>query len=309
MSTPAENREKLQWHPAFYAGIQIDLEKEAHKLIFENEHQLGTKPKEIDVLIIKKKANQPIQKNIGRIFRKHNLVEYKSPTDYLNIDDFYKVYGYALFYKSDTKTVDEIAIDDLTITYVSSKRPRELLKHLFRRGYQITQKDAGIYYIEAGETFQQIPMQLIILSELSADDNLWLKSLSNNIQDYDQIEKLSNEYGKNKDRNLYQSVMNVIIRANKEKFKEEKSMCEALRELFQEELSESESKGENKGGEVKVIGKILQKLGKNLDVDTIAEHLEEPVEQVKKITDLKKQHPDADEEALYQILHASEADS
>ena len=309
MSTPAENREKLQWHPAFYAGIQIDLEKEAHKLIFENEHQLGTKPKEIDVLIIKKKANQPIQKNIGRIFRKHNLVEYKSPTDYLNIDDFYKVYGYALFYKSDTKTVDEIAIDDLTITYVSSKRPRELLKHLFRRGYQITQKDAGIYYIEAGETFQQIPMQLIILSELSADDNLWLKSLSNNIHDHDQIEKLSNEYGKNKDRNLYQSVMNVIIRANKEKFKEEKSMCEALRELFQEELSESESKGENKGGEVKVIGKILQKLGKNLDVDTIAEHLEEPVEQVKKITDLKKQHPDADEEALYQILHASEADS
>ncbi len=40
----------LQWHPAFYADIQIELEAEAGLLIFENEHQLGTKPKEIDVL-------------------------------------------------------------------------------------------------------------------------------------------------------------------------------------------------------------------------------------------------------------------
>ena len=48
----------LQWHPAFYAGIQIELETEANTLLFENEHQLGTKPKEIDVLIIKKEKGR-----------------------------------------------------------------------------------------------------------------------------------------------------------------------------------------------------------------------------------------------------------
>ena len=42
----------LQWHPAFYAGVQLELEKEAGELAFDNEHQLGTKPREIDVLII-----------------------------------------------------------------------------------------------------------------------------------------------------------------------------------------------------------------------------------------------------------------
>ena len=57
-----EEKEILQWHPAFYAGIQIEFEEEADKLIFENEHQLGTKPKEIDVLIIKKLPNVKIQK-------------------------------------------------------------------------------------------------------------------------------------------------------------------------------------------------------------------------------------------------------
>ena len=55
---------------------------------------LSKKPLQIDELVIKVHDNEKIQKNIGRIFRKHNIVEYKSPEDYLTINDFYKVYGY-----------------------------------------------------------------------------------------------------------------------------------------------------------------------------------------------------------------------
>ena len=65
------------------------------------------KPMQVDVLIIKKNSKKTIKKNIGQIFRKYNIVEYKSPDDYLNVDDFYKVHGYACFYKSDTKKVNE----------------------------------------------------------------------------------------------------------------------------------------------------------------------------------------------------------
>ena len=82
----------LQWHPAFFAGMQVELQWERKRLFFENEHQLGTKPKEIDVLIIKKDPNIPIKKNIGQIFKTHNIVEFKGPEDYLCIDDYYKVY-------------------------------------------------------------------------------------------------------------------------------------------------------------------------------------------------------------------------
>ena len=38
----------LQWHPAFYAGIQIEFGKEAEFLTFESEHLLGSKPMQID---------------------------------------------------------------------------------------------------------------------------------------------------------------------------------------------------------------------------------------------------------------------
>lgn len=60
-------KEVLQWHPAFFAGLQIELQEDRDNLIFENEHQLGTKPKEIDALVIKKERDIPVKKNIGRI--------------------------------------------------------------------------------------------------------------------------------------------------------------------------------------------------------------------------------------------------
>ena len=84
----------LQWHPAFYADLQIEFREETEKLKFEREYLLSSKPMAIDVLIIKKKDAEPIHKNIGKIFRKYNIIEYKSPSDSLSVDDFYKVYGY-----------------------------------------------------------------------------------------------------------------------------------------------------------------------------------------------------------------------
>ena len=203
----------LQWHPAFYAGIQIELEAEAENLSFENEHQLGTKPKEIDILIIKKDREIPIRKNIGRIFRKHNIIEYKSPADYLSIDDFYKVYGYACFYKADTSKVDNIKIQDITITFVCHRYPCSLIRHLKReKNYEIKKEEDGIYYI----TGDKIPIQLIVPKELSDEQNLWLKSLTNELRETETVKRLIEQYGNHKGSGLYKSVMNLIVRANQE---------------------------------------------------------------------------------------------
>ena len=61
MEHAAEKPEVLQWHPAFYAGLQIELEEDRENLIFENEHQLSTKPMEIDVLVVKKEKDLPVR--------------------------------------------------------------------------------------------------------------------------------------------------------------------------------------------------------------------------------------------------------
>lgn len=231
MDKKENHKPLLQWHPAFYAGIQIEFEKEKDKLIFENEHHLGTKPKEIDVLIIKKNSNYKIKKNIGRIFRKHNIIEYKSPDDYLSIDDFYLVYAYACLYKCDTPSIDEIPIEDITITFVSSKYPKSLLTHLKDiRKFSIEKKENGVYYVK-GDFF---PIQIICTKELSDTTNLWLHNLRNDITEKSTISKLLLEYKKQNDINLYSSVIDIIASANKETFQEVTNMSKVLEEIFLE---------------------------------------------------------------------------
>lgn len=234
----------LQWHPALYASIQIELADEADKLIFENEHQLGTKPKEIDVLIIKKNSKERICKNIGRIFRTYNIVEYKSPDDYLSVDDFYKVYGYACFYKADAPKEGQINPEEVTISFVSRNYPEKMVKHLREaRHLDIMEGEKGIYYID-NDIFQ---MQLIVTSELQEESNLWLATLTNDLKGRKVIENLIHEYEQHKRENNYRSVMNVIVNANMEVFREVKKMCEALEELMKEELDAREKLGLQKG--------------------------------------------------------------
>ena len=258
MKKVTDKEKVLQWHPAFYAGMQIELAEEAGHLIFENEHQLGTKPKEIDVLIIKKDANISIKKNIGRIFRVHNIIEYKSPEDYLSIDDFYKVYGYACFYKSDTQRVDEIKAQDITISYVCKKYPYKVMRYLQNHlEVSIEKIENGIYYVK-GFAFA---IQLIVTSRLKKEENLWLHSLTNDLKNADQAADLLREYEKHRHENIYQSMMNVIVNANEQTFKEGEYMCEALmriaREKMQEELEIRDAMNENRGKEIgKEIGKV-----------------------------------------------------
>ena len=234
----------LQWHPAFYAGIQIEFEEEIEKLTFQREYPLATKPILIDVLIIKKNTEEILKKNIGRIFRKYNIVEYKSPRDYLSINDFYMVYAYACHYLSLSKRANNIQADGLTITFVSFRYPNKVIKHLKTvRGLEICKEEKGIYYI-LGDTF---PMQLIVTKQLSKDNNLWLSFLTNDLKGHSIIDRLSVEYRKHRKNELYKSVMNIIIRANNELFREERNMCEAILELFQDEVDVQTAKARSEG--------------------------------------------------------------
>ena len=227
----SSEKKLFQWHPANYAGLQIEFEDEKKYLSFEDEHQLGTKPMAIDILIIKNTEGYKVKKNIGHIFRKYNIIEYKSPDDYLSIDDFYKVYGYTCFYKSDTPTVNQIEVNELTITFISRKYPRKLLRHLeLERGFAIQKIESGIYYI-VGDA---IPIQFIVANKLSQTENLWLKGLTNQLHNYELTAALTKDYYEHKQNTLYESVMDIIMRANKKQFEEANNMCEAMKEFIWE---------------------------------------------------------------------------
>ncbi len=66
----------IQWHPAFDAALQIELSDEAEYLEFEPEHMISKKPMQIDMLV-KNNKKIKIKKNIGRIFRQYNIIEFE----------------------------------------------------------------------------------------------------------------------------------------------------------------------------------------------------------------------------------------
>lgn len=67
-----------------------------------------------------------VENEIGRIFRKYNVIEYKSPQDGLTSDDFFKTFAYAELYKSQAETVDQIPINQLTVSVVREGKPEGL---------------------------------------------------------------------------------------------------------------------------------------------------------------------------------------
>ena len=143
------NDNTIQWHPAFCAAFQIELEQDNDKLEFIMEYQLSKKPMSIDLLVIKKDEADQVSKNIGNIFRKHNIVQYKSPEDYLSIRAFYKTYGYACFYMADAESKEPILPEDITLTYVCNRYPGKLMKYLReKKKLSVKKHDEGIYYLE-----------------------------------------------------------------------------------------------------------------------------------------------------------------
>lgn len=106
--------------------------------------------------------------------------------------------------------------------------------------YEIVKEDKGIYYV-VGSIF---PIQLILTSELSGETNFWLRKLTNNLKEENDVVELATEYEKNRNNALYKAMMDVIVRANKGLFEEvkEKDMCDAIRELFQDEIEEATKK-------------------------------------------------------------------
>ena len=315
--------DKTYWHPAFYADIQIELSEDADNLEFENEHQLGTNPMEIDVLIIKKEADRPVKKNIGKIFRKYNIIEYKSPDDSLSVDDFYKVYGYTCFYKADVPLADSISMQELTITFVAEKYPRKLICHLQEtKKYTIQRSEAGIYRVHG----DLIPIQIIVTKELSRRKNLWLNSLTNKLSETENARHLVADYINHRKNNLYRSVIETIIRANWKTFEEVNGMGDIFMEFVQEkfdrklkeaveeetekikkQLTKSVTESVTKSVIEKTklmeqISLIQKKCMKNKSLSVIADELETEPDDLLSLYNIVYEYPEKTVEELYELV-------
>jgi hypothetical protein len=206
------------WHPAFLEAMKQELLDYRDYLEFKYNYPLTREPLEIDVLIIKKPKDLIIDKNIARIFRSENILEYKSPDDYLSVNDFLKVNAYAYLYASITPGVD---LADITMTFVENRHPRELLKYLTEtRGYTTEETSPGIYLI----TGDYLPIQIIESGKMSEQENLWLKSLTKDLPAVN-LGSILDKARKLGDKAQLGAYLYVLMRANYKTFLEAKKMA------------------------------------------------------------------------------------
>lgn len=284
----------IQWHPGFVSAMNLELKANREDLIFEKEYNLNIMPLKVDLLIIRKNLNVNIDNEIGKIFKGHNLIEYKNPKDNLNIDTFYKVMGYASLYKSYGKTLDSIKADDVTISLVRDVKPKGLFKYFDEHQYPVSKPYRGIYYINEGVLF---PAQIIITEELEWEAHRWLRSLSSKIEKrhmkelLENIRQLSGKY----DKELADSVLEVSIRANIQMIEElrgDNDMSQALLEIMEPEINKVSSERAEKAvlANKRNIASNFLKLGK-LSYVEIAECSGLPLEEVIGLSQQKSFRP------------------
>ncbi|GMO46878.1 MAG: hypothetical protein Ta2G_02170 [Termitinemataceae bacterium] len=235
--------ERINWHSAFYDAIRLELEDYIDSLIFDTEYQLTTDPLIIDVLIIKKIKDVVIEKNIARIFRATNIIEYKSPEDYLSVQDFHKALAYTHLYCAISK---DTSIEDVTLSFVLTRKPREVIKHVKETcKCTVTNTGEGIYYVKGAI----IPIQIIETKLLSEEDNLWLKDLRGDLStpEFSRVLEASHPRAK---LEYIRAYLHALINANKTsmeelKMKQKESLTTVLKRMGY--IDEWEARGEARG--------------------------------------------------------------
>jgi hypothetical protein len=232
---------------------------------------LNTEPLRIDAVIIKKERGVVIDNPIGAIFKGVNIVEYKSPGDYLSTEDYHKAGAYARLYS----VLNGVEITDMTITFVGEAYPRKLVKHLREVcGYKVREDRPGIYYA-AGDLFE---VQIIESKGLREEDGGgWLRDLRGGLNGERLQAIIEKSRGMPKGSPL-SAYIYMVFGANRAGVKELRGMADAFEEVLEEYgfIEKWEERGREEGREEDV--KKLQKHG--MTPGQIAEVLELPLHTV-----------------------------
>lgn len=247
----AQEAGRTRFHYGFYAAMKVEYDIIHANVTYEQEIQLGEDPIRLDFLIIKKNPAIVLNDPIGEFFKSVNIFEYKSPEDGLSIDDFYKIQGYGLIYKGFDKKVNELPVDNITLTLVRHSYPRDMLHVLKQSRFIILERYPGIYRIDGKIS---IPVQLVVSSRLPDGEYEGLKLLASGCTK-DAIINYATRAIASNDENIKTNagtVIGICLDINKElssQLKEDRAMNEVIRDIFKKDFDSARQDGVNYANE------------------------------------------------------------
>ena len=245
----AEETGRTRFHYGFYSAMKVEYDLRSAAVTYEQEKQLGEDPVRLDFLIIKKDTAVSLDDPIGQFFNRVNLFEYKSPEDGMSVDDFYKAQGYGLIYKGFDRKVNELPIEDITLTLVRHSYPRDMIKALKLSGFIINEPHEGIYRFDGKIS---IPVQLVVTSRLPDGEYDGLKLLASGCTK-ETVLSYAEKAIASGDENIKANagtVISICLDINRElgtELKEAGLMNEVIRDIFKKDFEVAEMKGKQDG--------------------------------------------------------------
>ena len=244
-----------QYHPPICASLELEFRENKNDIVCEIEHQLNTKPNSIDFLVVKKNANVVMKSGLGAIFKRYNIIEYKSPRDSLGEKVYFRTMGYANLLIAYEK--DNFDMNEVTVTFVRRAKPVKLMKQLREWGFETEEYEPGIYHVKK---MGHADMQIIVTRFLGKQYK-WISKLSDQVELEDVKEMLGDMKSLEDSREIQnaESVFDLMTRLNKNKdwMKEVNAMGE-FRDLFKEDFEKRDKKIAEQSELIHDLNKQLQ---------------------------------------------------
>ena len=225
-------------------------------------HYLLATKSEIDILAVKKKDDAVINNGIGGDYKRHTLVEYKSPDKSPGIDAFYQMFGYAFLYMRLEKIE---SMRDVLSSLVCYHFPRKIVEQLKCLDYTMVNREKGVYYFEHSKL---IDVQIVLLNEIDYEKYPWMslvqKKLSEDRVDgiADLISNIANPAYREKAAEVTDLVIERFMINDQE---EGAKKMGATRDLFKAEFEERDNKIAELAKEVESSKKELENNKKELE--------------------------------------------
>ena len=178
------------WHAWFLAMLNISLFPFLDKIKIESEHVLGVEPPRADFLIIEEEDDIDLGLSIFHIFRRHNIIEFKNPTDTLDRRTLRKVIGYGSYYISQSPRKDDIRPEEVTLSIFRDVKPVSLFQELGNR--VVADAVKGIYHIEE---VTDLPFQIVVTSELEGAEYAGYRLITKKADESDVEQVLKDSQG------------------------------------------------------------------------------------------------------------------
>ena len=221
------------WHSWMDALLHIVLHR--YPVTIEREFLLGSQPPRADFLILMEQEIVDLGLEIFRIFREHNIIEFKAPDDELNESVLWKCIGYAGFYMS----IKRLSPGQVTLTLIRDAKPRRFFEEM--KDYIHAEKGKqGIYQIQNWQV--PFPIQVIVTSELTGPEYAGFRSISKK-PSVEDVELMLRKHKQEVDPELigyYRAYWNVSVRLTGSALEEAKrrtsEMANDVLEFFKTEV-------------------------------------------------------------------------